>query len=596
MVRTHQVQDVRNQDSSILLATHWHVRVLESPKTWSLETLNNIRSWLQSCRSTHDRCNKVKAGSRLPLRLIDVMSTELIQNQPPDEIDQETFNLLSLEHLHNVHIVSTLNSLPQETPYLTLSHRWGNPPSILLQKTTSYLLSDDISPHLLGCAEAAVFRHAVHVTRALGFRYIWIDALCITQDDEVEKTTEIMHMDEIYFNSMLNISATEGQAREGLVFDRKVHGTNPYRAIVRVPEVQEEMHLQAFHEKWFLQLTEGPLNQRGWVFQERMLATRIVHFTKDQVFWECHSLMASEILPEGMPQDKDSEQRYLSRDVGINSTNSDMQEVKIQWYDLIETYSRTSLSFPDDHLLAISAVAKRFCSTMRLEPSDYLAGMWKDDLPLSLLWNQDPLPGRVGPESISIGREFKHAPSWSWASIMAPLEIVGFYNLIPTAEVVHVQIMRRSPNFFDGSDSCRLRLRGPVCKVHRKVQDGVPWIHAGQQTRLQELDEFRQSYFKRDLALTINWDTSRRIVAANKFFLLLLAVDDDDENEAMNYGIILLRIENSATYVRVGYFSVVGIEYPGSELSKAFGGLLNTADPDDYLELDSSGKHTFDII
>lgn len=81
------------------------------------------------------------------------------------------FEMLSLDEQPGVRIIST-HSLALDTPYLTLSQRWGNPPSLLLTSNTKYLLHDDITPHLLSCDEAAVFRHGVHVTRALGFRYI----------------------------------------------------------------------------------------------------------------------------------------------------------------------------------------------------------------------------------------------------------------------------------------------------------------------------------------------------------------------------------------------------------------------------------------
>ena len=217
---------------------------------------------------------------------------------PVEEIGPEDFKSLSLEEYPNVRIISS-NSLSSDTPYLTLSHRWGNPPGILLTKKTLFLLNDDITSHLANCSGTAVFRHAIHVTRSLGFCYIWIDALCIMQDAGVEKTTDIMQMDEIYCNSTLNISAVEGRIREGLVFDRETLYVNPCRVTVRVPETEEDVHLYSFPEKWFLRPSEGPLNKRGWVFQERTLAPRIIHFTKDQVFWECHSLNASEILPQG---------------------------------------------------------------------------------------------------------------------------------------------------------------------------------------------------------------------------------------------------------------------------------------------------------
>ncbi|RMJ18090.1 hypothetical protein CDV36_002225 [Fusarium kuroshium] len=570
-------------------ATHGYVRVLDSPRTWSLETSNSIRSWLKSCTSSHDRCTKSKATSRLPLRLVDVMSTGLFKFQPMEEMGPEEFNLLSLENLHNVRIVSTAHSLPPKTPYLTLSHRWGTPPSILLTKKASFLLTDDISPHLLNCNEAAVFRHAVHVTRALGFRYIWIDALCIMQDDEPEMTAEIMHMDEIYLGSTLNISATEGRVREGLVFERKPLYTNPCRATVRLSETQEQVQLHAFPERWRLLPSEGPLNKRGWVFQERILAPRIVHFTKDQVFWECHSLEASEVLPHGVP---DRSPTHFDKSVGISSTSSNIQEVKSRWYELVEEYSQTSLSYPDDRLLAISAVAKRFCSTMRLKPPDYLAGMWKDDLPQSMLWSQHPLPGRSGPEPTSIEYEMSNAPSWSWASILAPIWTVEILSLVVTTEVLNVQIARQSPNFFDGTNYCRLRLRGPVCKFRRNFRDGgAPWIEIGQHTSFQEFYDFD---FQGGSSIIIHWDTSRKIVA-DEFFLLHIA-SEQSEDGPIERGVVLRRKAERGTYVRVGSFLIpFANNYPGSELEDAFNGLLDTLNTDEYLKLESGGKYTIDI-
>lgn len=154
------------------------------------------------------------------------MAAGLDHVRPVEEMGLEDFHLLSLESLPNVRIISS-SCLPPDTPYLALSHRWGNPLSILLTKRTLFLLTEDISRYLSG-SETVVFRQAIHVTRGLGFRYIWIDALCIMQDDHSEMTEDIMQMDEIYSNSTLNISAAEGHIREGLVFDRKTLYTNPH--------------------------------------------------------------------------------------------------------------------------------------------------------------------------------------------------------------------------------------------------------------------------------------------------------------------------------------------------------------------------------
>ncbi|KAK0722621.1 heterokaryon incompatibility protein-domain-containing protein [Lasiosphaeria miniovina] len=283
-VEALDLQQHFNGSLRIQEAEHGHVCVLDSPSTWSLETLNRIRFWVRTCTSSHSNCARTRAASRLPRRLIDVGTTRSGHVWPTEkDMGSEDFDSLCLQQLPNVQIISS-NSLPPDTPYLTLSHRWASTPAILLTKETLFLLHHDISSHLLSRSDTAVFQHAIHVTRGLGFRYLWIDALCIMQDDGPEKMADIIQMNEIYSNSALNISAVEGRIREGLVFDRKPLSTNPCRLVVRVPTTQRDVCLQAFPDKWSLRMSEGSLNQRGWVFQERTLAPRIVHFTTNQVF------------------------------------------------------------------------------------------------------------------------------------------------------------------------------------------------------------------------------------------------------------------------------------------------------------------------
>jgi hypothetical protein len=501
---------------------------------------------------------------------------------------QEEFEQLRLGKSSDVRIVST-KSLPQDTEYLTLSHRWGSPPSILLSQETSFLLADDVSPHLLKCEEAIVFRHAIHVTRGLGFRYIWIDALCIMQDDGQEKTSEIMRMDDIYFNSKLNISAAEADVRRGLVFDRKLLLTNPCMTATKVPETEEDMSLCVFCEQSYLRLWEKPLNNRGWVFQERTLSPRIVHFTKDQVFWECWSLKASEVLPEGMPDRRPGD---FNKSIGLDSSVFDVQQIKSRWYDLLDAYSRTCLSFSDDHLLAISAVAKRFCSAMRMDPSEYLAGMWRDDLPLALIWSQDSIPGRSGPADAGPDLEMEYAPSWSWASLMVPIANVGLSSLVATTEVVNIEVKRRSRNVFDGTDLCRLRLRGPICKFRRHWQDGATWVQIAGDNVFQELEHFQ---FQKGKVIELSWDTVRRFTK-DEYFLLQVATELSEDGP-MERGVVLIRTAELGTYKRVGsFFTPFTSDYSGSKLEEAFNGRFDTLGTEDYLEIDSGGKYMINVI
>ncbi|KAJ0107028.1 hypothetical protein J7T55_006906 [Diaporthe amygdali] len=411
-----------------------------------------------------------------------------------------------------------------------------------------------------------------------------------------------MEMDDVFFNAKLNISAAEGDETRGLVFDRKPLVTNPCMTVAKVPRTQKDMSLYVFYSHCFLRQGEKPLNKRGWVFQERILSPRIIHFSEDQVFWECWSLRASEILPHGAPNPTLTDQ---NKRIGIDSTTFDSQEIRSRWCELVGTYSSTSLSFVNDHLLGISAVAKRFCTAMRVQPSEYLAGMWKNDLPLSMIWHQDSIPGREGPAKHEPDLEMEHAPSWSWASIMASTTIADLpsvlasstiaesSSLVATTSVINIEIRRRSRNFFDGTDLCRLRLRGPLCKFRRHLQDHIPWIQIAEDTPFQEVDHLEHWRLR---FILIFWDTARSF-ASEEYFLLHIATIATDEEPEEGHGVILLRTAERGTYKRVGAFWLPNAtKYFGSKLEDAFNGDLKTLDTEDYLEIDSDGKYTIDVI
>lgn len=522
-----------------------------------------------------------------------------------DKVGQEDFDRLRLGNSNGVRIVST-KSLSADTEYLTLSHRWGSPPGILLSEDTRFLLTEDISSHLLRCPESTVFQHAIHVTRCLGFRYIWVDALCIMQDAEAERTVDIMRMDDIYFNSKLNISASEADLLRGLQFDRSTLLTNPYMTTTKVPRKAEDISLYVFNEESHYKFPSGkPLNTRGWVFQERALSTRIVHFAKDKVFWECWSLQASEVFPRGLPDERKTYWATYETDfnfdkrIGITTTISDVQQIKLRWRILVEKYSSTSLSLVEDRLLAISALAKRFCLAMRMDPSEYLAGMWRDELPQSLLWVQDRIPGRSGPTATGLGLQMRYAPSWSWASLMVSVDTPDIYEypFIATTEIVNIDLARRSDNLFDGTNFCRLRLRGPICKVRRHLQNGIGWIQISDNSAFEEFETLRD--IQEGRSILMDWDTARVFTTDDSQFFLLHIGTDEDEGLYGKYihGLILRRTTEHGTHRRVGVFQIsLRSEYSSSKLEDAFKGTFDTLRKGDYLEIDTDGKYTIDVI
>ncbi|KAH9207793.1 heterokaryon incompatibility, partial [Leptodontidium sp. 2 PMI_412] len=149
--------------------------------------------------------------------------------------------------------------------YVALSHCWGGSILPRATKATIQLLKSTIDWGSL----TKTFQDAITLTRKLGFHYIWIDSLCIIQDDENDWRVESLKMADIYENAELVVSATGAKdGSEGLFRERK-----PVQ-ILASDDTQDSS-------------TFNPLLTRAWAFQEKLLATRIVHFADHELVWEC---------------------------------------------------------------------------------------------------------------------------------------------------------------------------------------------------------------------------------------------------------------------------------------------------------------------
>jgi hypothetical protein len=240
------------------------------------------------------------------------------------------------------------------------------------------------------------------MARLLGFLYIWIDTLCIVQDDDEDWKREASSMAAVYGGSALNLAASgANDGTFGLISERPVH----WRCQAQLHDGHEyrlyEVVPQQFDSRV---LSESPLMQRGWALQERILPIRTLHFTKTEMFWECKQVTACETFANGIPGQvtKFSDSYFDKR-----SLVSDM------WSWIIQSYSRCRLTYPTDKLVAIAGLARQ----AHLEQQDqYVAGMWKKDLVYRLCW-------WVPEHRISPPITTYIAPSWSWASVDQPVAI-----------------------------------------------------------------------------------------------------------------------------------------------------------------------------
>ena len=306
---------------------------------------------------------------------------------------------------------------------MTLSHCWGTLKCLTLTSVNYKYLEAGFKLIEL----PKTFREAVEITRNLGIRYLWIDALCILQDSHKDWRHEAATMMKVYENSHCNISALRATDSEEGCFSERFPGLQS-RIIVETDWMNEfNPFYDIYPEKfWRYHVEFTTLNRRAWVFQERLLAPRILHYGSDQLLWECLELDACETYPDGLPctdtvarnnlddggaisrrwKGVDLDPEALRRRFALEPSKRSMMYK--YWRQLVHFYSWCHLTRAEDKLVAISGLAKRVQSCL---DDEYLAGLWKASLPSGLLWCAGRRPGCPKRSSSYC------APTWSWASM-----------------------------------------------------------------------------------------------------------------------------------------------------------------------------------
>jgi len=147
-----------------------------------------------------------------------------------------------------------------------------------------------------------------------------------------------------------------------------------------------------------------PLLSRAWVYQERRLSKRTIHFGKHQVYWECQTCFASEDSRE----DKTWNKHVTDFDNAIFlGWGDNCVDHKTYWHKTVMEYTMLQLTFESDRLPAIAAVVDRMSRLQRVDDV-YIAGLWKNSILSDLLWSIDV--------TVYVPRPARMAPSWSWVS------------------------------------------------------------------------------------------------------------------------------------------------------------------------------------
>lgn len=202
---------------------------------------------------------------------------------------------------------------------------------------------------------------------------------------------------------------------------------------------------------------DGAIHERAWAFQEELLSTRAIHYTNARVIWDCNTVCKFEDC-DALIADSQSQEACHNRDE--IHTHETTFALNTKWQKYVKAYSRRLLSYPSDRLPALSGVA-RTCAT---ESGDgYLAGLWRESLLLDLCWGT--MPG--GPEFQRLPCGYV-APSWSWASLPAGIEVHYLSSKPYTrayASVVDANVALKGSNEFGEVSDAYITLRSLVLEV-----------------------------------------------------------------------------------------------------------------------------------
>lgn len=422
----------------------------------------------------------------------------------------------------------------EQVPYAALSYCWGG--EQIVQTTAQSIFRHRTRINFQDLPQT--IKDAVVVTEGLGLEYLWVDALCIIQDDENDKACEIDLMGHVYENAQVTIAASRAErAQEGFLQDLIPYGCNKQDWVFKMNyrDLAGQVSPVVIAPKLFRPPVDY-LSERAWAFQERLLSRRILEYSAACVHWTCQShsdcdRRGGKCSAYELKKNSEISRGLLYRNGAVNPE---------RWHTFLDEFSKRSLTLPGDRLPAIGGIAERF----GLQSEDrYLAGNWKSHLPSGLLWIVDTYEkGSSQPQPSAYV-----APSWSWASTIRPIN--GHVFIKPDFSMSMVNIVR--DNVRTAAEGAiygkviygSLTLRGSVIPVDWKLPHETERYSNGTISSIPSISIHRDGTEASLLA--------DGITTVRAHLLVLTASTDMKEVTGL-----ILRQNSDHTYLRMGVFHV----------------------------------------
>src|SRR3569833_2176974 len=388
-----------------------------NPNPQSPSGLNRAASWLEECENNHGSKCGVPGPVPLPSRVLDLSGSKIRLRETTDG---------------------------EMGKYAALSYRWGGPQDFQTTLGTLQRKLSGFSHESL----PATLQDAVTITRKLGMRYLWVDSECIIQDCEVDKARQVSMMSSIYRNAHVTICAGHSENADAGIFTNvsdpdtglwpNLVPMNYCLANQKAESIKAALQMPSEKTSTIWLLAEDrslstthidELARRGWCLQEHLLSPRVLYYGR-WAQWRCRCTTESEGGFYAENEFGPEERRLTDALLRLPAGSADLHmTVLLQrgWYRLVNDFAQRKLGLASDRLPAIGGVAT---AIHRITGAEYLAGLWRDNLLHDMLWYADTRDWLCRPD-------VWRAPTWSWASVEAPVVYAHFSDDAMPVAVVH---------------------------------------------------------------------------------------------------------------------------------------------------------------
>ncbi|KAK3325982.1 heterokaryon incompatibility protein-domain-containing protein [Apodospora peruviana] len=401
---TFALQTVVEDSSDNIAASYvWQRPSMKSVS--SPDAFERIKTWLNTCHESHEQCSRYKSPF-MPSNVISITNPNTGNKSDPPAV----------RLIHN----------PPSAPYAALSYCWGGDQPVKATKATVDDLTQGIDYRQLPKA----IQDAITTTQAIGLQYLWVDALCIVQDDPVLMASEIAQMCQIYQTAHVTISAARSSAcTQGFLDDITIPDKNSPAFRLTLLNPNDPSAAPGFIICFPKQL-QDPVEYRAWTLQERLMSPRVLKFSQDETVMMCleSAVSGDDGLPYYMyrPGKREmSDYWHASHDQDIKLMNHFHERLLSQehtdalWVQLVTEFCGRLITNRDDQILAISGIASHFGRLWRTGGGKYMAGLWEEQFPGALMWYTDGLH-----EEIKGSRDYL-GPTWSWISVGQGISYYG---------------------------------------------------------------------------------------------------------------------------------------------------------------------------